>query len=88
VATGRILGVPASFVFVGGSWQPSSMRLPPVSDANLRKLMLTPFDSLTFTAVPVGSGYRIGIDRDGDGWADTDELLAHSNPNDPASTPR
>jgi hypothetical protein len=30
---------------------------------------------------------RIGIDRDGDGYADGDELLAGSNPADPSSTP-
>jgi hypothetical protein len=29
--------------------------------------------TLTFTCVPPGSGYRIGIDRDADGIADGDE---------------
>jgi hypothetical protein len=29
--------------------------------------------TLTFTCVPHGSGYRIGIDRDADGIADGDE---------------
>jgi len=29
----------------------------------------------------------VGIDRDGDGYADGDELLARSNPADPKSYP-
>jgi hypothetical protein len=37
--------------------------------------------------VPPGSGFRIGIDRDGDGYANRDELLWGSDPADPSSTP-
>jgi len=37
---------------------------------------------LTFTCVPPGSGRRIGIDRDGDGLRDRDELDAGSDPAD------
>jgi len=39
-------------------------------------------------AVPPGSGIRIGIDRDLDGFYDRDELDAGSDPADPASRPR
>ncbi len=35
---------------------------------------------LTFTCTPPGSGERVGIDRDGDGIADRDEIDAGSDP--------
>jgi YVTN family beta-propeller protein len=41
----------------------------------------------TYTGVPPGSGERIGIDRDGDGFRDGDEALAGSDPADAGSTP-
>ncbi|MFT6276538.1 MAG: hypothetical protein ACJAZ0_002646 [Halioglobus sp.] len=39
----------------------------PISAATLRALVNTPDESLTFTAVPPGSGERIGVDRDSNG---------------------
>ncbi len=42
---------------------------------------------LTFWAVPVGFGQRMGLDRDGDAFYDHDELDAGSDPADAASTP-
>ena len=42
----------------------------------------------TITAVPPGSGQRIGVDRDLDGFLDRDEIDAGSNPADPLSKPR
>jgi len=47
-----------------------------------------PGGELTYTCVPPGSGVRIGLDRDEDGFLDGDELVAGSDPADPASTPR
>ncbi|HZR81286.1 MAG TPA: hypothetical protein VFD92_09350 [Candidatus Binatia bacterium] len=41
----------------------------------------------TYTCVPPGSGERLGIDRDEDGFLDRDEIDAGSDPADPASTP-
>jgi hypothetical protein len=32
-------------------------------------------------------GWRIGVDRDDDGWADGDELAAGTDPTDETSTP-
>jgi len=46
-----------------------------------------PGTPLTFTAVPVGSAVRIGVDRDQDGFFDRDELDAGTDPADPGSTP-
>jgi hypothetical protein len=42
---------------------------------------------LTYIAVPPGSGIRIGIDRDEDGYFDADEITAGSDPADPTSVP-
>jgi hypothetical protein len=42
---------------------------------------------VTYTCAPPGSGERIGIDRDEDGYLDGDELDAGSDPADPDSTP-
>lgn len=43
---------------------------------------------LTFTCVPPGSGVRIGIDRDRDGFYDRDELDAGSDPANPRGMPQ
>jgi sugar lactone lactonase YvrE len=58
-----------------------------VSDAALRALAATAGQQLTYTAVPPGSGVRIGVDRDEDGFFDRDELDAGSDPADPSSNP-
>jgi DNA-binding beta-propeller fold protein YncE len=42
---------------------------------------------LTYTAVPIGSGRRIGIDADLDGYLDGDEIENGSDPRNPSSTP-
>lgn len=58
-----------------------------LSDASLRALAAVPGQSLTYTAVPPGSGQRIGIDRDEDGYFDRDEIDAGSDPADALSVP-
>jgi len=88
--SGAIGGVDAGFLYnpSAKTWQPNSMSLPAISDAQLRALVARgALPSLTFTAVPVGEGTRVALDRDGDGWADADEVLAHTNPADPNSHP-
>jgi YVTN family beta-propeller protein len=40
---------------------------PPLSDSAVRNLAQTPGQELTYTAVPPGSGIRLGVDRDDDG---------------------
>jgi len=42
----------------------------------------------TYTCVPPGSGVRMAVDRDDDGWRDRDGLDAGSDPAAPGSTPR
>jgi thrombospondin type 3 repeat protein len=58
-----------------------------LTDAQLQALVGSGTNALTFTCVPPGSGWRVGIDRDGDGYADGDELAAGTNPADPTSHP-
>jgi YVTN family beta-propeller protein len=46
-----------------------------------------PGNEFTAMLVPAGSGVRIALDRDGDGYFDTTEVDHGSNPGDPASYP-
>ncbi len=44
-------------------------------------------NEIVYAGVPVGSGRRMGIDRDRDGFRDRDEVLLGSSPADPTSVP-
>jgi DNA-binding beta-propeller fold protein YncE len=59
----------------------------PRTDTQLRSQATTPGQELTYTCVPPGSGVRIAVDRDEDGFFDRDEIDAGSDPADPASVP-
>lgn len=70
VVRGRIRGEEVGFLYLPGSnsFATDDPRDDAVSDADLRALaQKTP---LTFTAVPVGNGERIALDRDSDGRLD------------------
>lgn len=73
VVRGVVHGDPVGFLFVPATskFTPDRSRQPALSGAELRGLGAS--GPLTFTAVPVGSGRRIGIDRDLDGVLDGDE---------------
>ncbi|ETX06507.1 MAG: hypothetical protein ETSY2_16690 [Candidatus Entotheonella gemina] len=43
---------------------------------------------LTVTAVPPGSGYRMGVDRDEDNWLNRDEIERGTDPADPSDFPQ
>src|SRR5260370_27203573 len=49
------------------------------------RLLATVGSEQTYTVVPKGCGERMGIDRDGDGYLDRDELDAGSDPANPLS---
>jgi DNA-binding beta-propeller fold protein YncE len=73
VVHGQAGGETVAFLYDPGARRfiPDRTRRRPVSDADLRALACDA--ELTFTAVPPGSGRRIGIDRDLDGVLDGDE---------------
>jgi DNA-binding beta-propeller fold protein YncE/cytochrome c peroxidase len=87
IVRGSIGGREHGFVFSQGAFAQDRSRAPTLSDATLRALVGIATPSLTFTCVPPGSGWRLGIDRDGDGFADGDELAAGSDPANPNSVP-
>jgi DNA-binding beta-propeller fold protein YncE len=62
------------YLYVGGGrFRPDRSHEPLVPEAGLRLLSGQPQGQVTFTCVPPGSGYRIGIDRDDDGVLDGDQ---------------
>jgi len=88
VAKTEIFEVEAGFVYVGsGLFKSDRHAVPPFNEAALRFLATHTGRPVTYTCVPRGSGERIGVDRDGDGFWDGDERDAHSDPADSTSTP-
>ncbi|HVU50018.1 MAG TPA: hypothetical protein VHL80_05000 [Polyangia bacterium] len=71
VVRGRSVGV--LFDPPSGAFLVDRSHEAPISDSRLRALTRGDGVTLTFTAVPPGSGRRIGIDRDLDGTLDGDE---------------
>ena len=57
----------------------------PVSGESLRALTGS---EMTFLCVPPGSGFRMALDRDEDGFLNADESEVRANPADPTDTPR
>ena len=87
IAKGRVGGQPRGWAYQGGGlWKSDKSSEATLSTAQLIALAGRGTE-LTLTGVPRGSGRRTGLDRDRDGYADGDELDAHSDPGSPASTP-
>jgi cytochrome c peroxidase len=85
--TTSALGQDAGFLYGTSGWQPAAS-VPAIADGDFRNLIAAKLlPPVTFTCVPPGSGSRIAIDRDGDGYADLDELALGKNPADPNSHP-
>src|SRR5262249_12587444 len=85
VVKGTMLGPPAEqrgWVRQAGGMVPSDrVPEPLLTDAALRAQASTDGQERTYTCVPPGSGQRIGVDRDGDGFLDGDDAA----PADPGS---
>jgi DNA-binding beta-propeller fold protein YncE len=60
----------------GGTFTGDRTSVPAVPELLLRVIAALPGQETTYTCVPVGSGRRIGIDRDVDGMLDGDETPA------------
>jgi hypothetical protein len=91
VVQGFFGGIPRSFRCTtvsptAADCQPDRQAEAVLDAASLRD-MAASGGELTFLAAPVGSGQRMGLDRDGDGFFDRDEIDAGSNPADANSTP-
>lgn len=87
VAKGRVGTTPRGWKYVGGGlWKSDLSGDPNRTSAQLRALA-TSGHELTISGVPTGSGTRMGLDRDRDGYMDGDELALGSDPGDPASVP-
>jgi DNA-binding beta-propeller fold protein YncE len=81
-------GQGVGFFYVGdGQFQADRQAIPPLPEALLRFLGMLPGRELTYTCTPLGSGRRIGIDRDDDGVLDGDEADAGSDPARPRDRP-
>jgi YVTN family beta-propeller protein len=87
VAKGVLAGEERGWVLGAGGFRSDRAADPLVTDAQLRAQATTAGQELTYTAAPIGSGVRIGIDHDEDGFLDRDELDAGSDPADPSSIP-
>jgi hypothetical protein len=59
----------------------------PISETVLRQQATTAGQERTYTCVPPGSGERIGLDRDEDGFFDRVEIDAGTDPADPLDFP-
>jgi len=66
-----------------GTFQSDRAAEPPLTDAQLRALASAGGQPVTYTCAPPGEGVRLGLDRDGDGIYDRDELDAGSDPANP-----
>ncbi|MBI3540030.1 MAG: beta-propeller fold lactonase family protein [Candidatus Eisenbacteria bacterium] len=88
IAKGTVGGVARGWVYIGGDqWTSDVYAETNLTTAQLIALASSPATALTVTGVPKGSGVRMGVDRDRDGFRDRDEIEAGSDPADPASIP-
>ena len=70
-----------------GAFHSDRISEPAVQLRTLLQIAVRPGQELTFTCTPPGSGIRMALDRDEDGYYDRDELDAGSDPADPGDIP-
>lgn len=75
------------YLYHEGSYLVARINQPAISSAALRALAHKKGHEVTYTCAPPGSGKRMALDRDEDGYLDGDEAAAGSDPANPSSTP-
>lgn len=86
VVKGAIKGQVRGWMFADGVFRSDRSSEPTLSPSALLALS-GPQAKLVYTLVPKGTERRIGIDRDLDTHLDQDEIIAGTDPADPASVP-
>jgi hypothetical protein len=76
-----------AYLYTGGVFVPNTITEAALPDAVLRARVSLPNGELTYTCTPPGSGTRIALDQDEDGFYNRDETVAGSDPSDASSTP-
>jgi len=88
IAKASFFGYELGVLHTGGnSFTTSVAAAPSLTDAQIRQFVQQSGKPATYTCVPPGSGFRLGVDRDADGHRDGDEILAGSDPADPNDVP-
>ncbi len=88
IVKGVLAGAQRGWVrLASGKFQSDETGDAQLTDTQLRNQAATGGQERTYTCVPPGSGTRMGIDRDEDGFPDFTEVLAGSDPADPNSVP-
>lgn len=88
IAKSRLGDNELGYLYVGGGrFRPDRTSAPQISDFALRALVTITRVPLTYTCVPPGSGVRMGIDADSDGYFDGDERQEGTDPRNPSSHP-
>ncbi len=78
----------ASFLYRrDGSFDRDVKSKPAILDDELRQYANRRYGEVTYTCTPPGSGIRIALDRDQDGFYNGDEWYANSDPADASSVP-
>ncbi|MBI3562173.1 MAG: hypothetical protein HY080_10730 [Gammaproteobacteria bacterium] len=80
IVKGVINGEARGFLLLANGSYQSDRQAQVLSDTQLRNVVNSNNQTLTFTCVPPGSGVWMGIDRDEDGHYDRDELDAGTDP--------
>lgn len=86
IVKATVAGAPRGFVYATQDALLSDRENSPTT-LNLLRAAAAAGGEVTFTVVPAFAQYRMGVDRDADGFFDRDELDFAANPADAASIP-